>query len=357
MIKRCSKKGYEFSFAWIFAVFIGATVIFLAIYIATQIVGTERTGRDATEGKSLGILLTPIETQTEEGKFATIVLADETRLYHECEYPEPNINPFGSDKLQVSVKPVLGERWDETDAPQITFHNKYFFPSAEAEPDRPGVYFSQADEEYYVLSKPLYLPFKVADLLIIWSDQEEYCFLDAPNSPGGLRSRLEPLEMNNVHFQSPGGYTCDSSTQKTVCFSGPCNIVVNENGGYVQKEGKTLYYLESQKHDPYSMMYAAIFSSPEIYECQTARLMAHTSELTNIYYSKSLYISSQPRSSPCSQTSQSAMLNLNYTVSIAAEDITESESSASLSDVKTFMKTNQFKQLELSNGGTNCKLF
>jgi hypothetical protein len=353
MIKGCSKKGYEFGFTWIFTIFVGATVIFLAIYIATQIVNTERTGQSATEGKSLGILLTPIETETEEGKFAKIILTDETRIYHECEYPE-STDPFGSNNLQMSVKPIYGGEWGNPNAPSITFHNKYFFPSA-SQSDRLGTYASYAKENYYVLSKPLYLPFKVADLLIIWSDQEEFCFLNAPTE---VKSRLEPLDMDNVYFQSPRGYTCDPSTQKTVCFSGSCDVRVYENNGFVRKEGKDLYYVESQEHDPYSMMYAAIFSNPEIYTCQAARLMVHTSKLIDLYLAKSIYISSPARSSGCSQRSQPTMLTFNNTVSVAAEAIKSTGDSAPLSNVMAHMETSpNFQELKNYNGGINCALF
>ena len=68
------KRGYEFSFAWFFTIIVGAVIIFLAVYAATQIVDLGRTRQETERGKQIGILLTPLGTTLEEGKLATLVV-------------------------------------------------------------------------------------------------------------------------------------------------------------------------------------------------------------------------------------------------------------------------------------------
>jgi hypothetical protein len=274
-----SKRGYEFSFAWIFTIFVGATIIFLAIYFAIQIVGTQQAGRDTTEGKSLGVLLTPIETEIEEGKFATVYLTDPTRIYFECETPAPG-NQFGSQNLRLSIKPPLGNDWNDSNPATLTFHNKYFFSAGE----KIGIneVISEGEEEFYVLSKPLYLPFKVADLMIIYPDREQYCVL-ASGAPPDFIDRLRRIDMTNV-FISPA---CPASPHKTICFgAGSCNVNIYPT--FVHKGDQDIQYLTltDPRHDPYTMLYAAIFSDPDTYNCQVKRLMAHASKLTDIYSKK-----------------------------------------------------------------------
>ena len=339
MMKVFSKRGYEFSFAWIFAIFAGAVIIFFAIYFAMQLVGQLQLTRDVTQGKSLGILLTPIETEIEEGKFATIYLTDPTRMYFECK-PPVSSNPFGSQNLWLSIKPPLGSKWEPSDSPPLTFHNKYFFPSAEPT-ENENVFMSEGDEKFYVLSRPLYLPFKVADMMILYSDKKQYCFTNAPLD---FKKKLQQINMTNVFFSN-----CNSNEQTIICFegaSGPCNITVIDRQNKVTKNGEPepVFYLESSSSDPYAMLYAAIFSDSETYGCQVKRLMAHTSKLLDIYYSKSERI--ELISGGCSQNLQSAIISFNDIVSRAAE-------TGDLSSVKTYLNSNP----NFLSGGNICALF
>ncbi len=333
MIKILSKRGYEFSFAWIFAIFVGAVIIFLAIYFTIQIIGTQQATRDVTQSKSLGVLLTPIETELEEGKFAKIYLTDPTRIYFECKEPTQS-NPFGSQNLRLSIKPPLGQRWEDAQSPAVTFHNKYFFPSGELN------YFdetaAEGEKEFYVLSKPLYLPFKVADLMIIYSDKQKFCFSNINQAPSDFRRRMEQINMTNVIFAG-----CNPDEHEVICFgsrTSGCDIVVNENQKTVMKGSKTVSYAESSvEHDPYAMLYAAIFSDPDTYTCQVKRLMSHASKLTDIYYSKSNYIN-------CGEAVRQELQSLNNTFA------STQQSGIVPQNLNILMR-------ELQTGGVNCGLF
>ena len=331
MIKIPSKRGYEFSFAWIFAIFVGAVIIFLAIYIAIQIVGTQQAARDVSQSKALGVLLTPIETELEEGKFAKIYLTDPTRIYFECKEPTPS-NPFGSQNIRLSVKPPLGQRWEDAQSPAVTFHNKYFFPSGELNAFDETA--AEGEKEFYVLSKPLYLPFKVADLMIIYSDKQKFCFNNIAQAPPDFRRRMEQINMTNVKLTGP----CDPAEHTIICFSGSCDIGINTNLKSINNRGTIIYYVESSReHDPYTLLYAAIFSDPDTYTCQVKRLMSHASKLTDIYYSKSNHIN-------CGEAVRQELQYLNNTF-------------ASLIQQNDQTLIRNLNIIELQYGGDLCGLF
>jgi hypothetical protein len=64
----------------------------------------------------------------------------------------------------------------------------------------------------------------------------------------------------------------------------------------VFKDGKTVFY------EDYSLLYGAIFSEPEVYECQVKRLMKRASELALLYSSKSEIVAA--RAEGCSSNLQ-----------------------------------------------------
>ena len=73
-----------------------------------------------------------------------------------------------------------------------------------------------------------------------------------------------------------------------ICFDGfDCDINVNMNQKSVEKEGELVYF------ETDALMYGAIFSDEEIYECQVQRLMKRLKELSFLYNEKSTIISFQ----------------------------------------------------------------
>lgn len=279
-----SKKGYEFSFAWLFTILVGAMIIFLAVYITTQIVGTRRLEQETLVGKQLGILISPVETNLEQAKFAVISLNPETKLINECDSER---GTFGSQDISAKVSSGIGKKW--TDIPGIasSFHNKYLFSEKE-------VY---GKKEFYVLSKPFKFPFKLADFIIIWPDTKNYCFEITSASSGSaqaaIKKEIEELKLKNIQIGS-----CPAGSMK-VCFSGTsgtnCNISVDlANKKVTHKNQGAVFYAESfDNEDKYALLYAAIFSEPEVYECQIKRLAARASELALINKEKSEFLTAQ----------------------------------------------------------------
>jgi hypothetical protein len=264
MMKKMDKKGFEFSFAWLFSIVVGAVIIFLAIYAATKLVSTEREISEAETAKQLSVILSPIETGVEEGKISRISFTDETRLFNSCR----TVGNFGAQGISTATKSGIGKEW-QRQGTQITLYNKYIFSEEIVEGD-----------EYEVLSKPFEMPFQVASVLFMWSNKEEYCFVDPPTS---IRDEIKELGPRNINFTDllEG---CDEES-KTVCFTiSGCDVDVSLVTKSVMKNGEEIYYDDSFGD---TLLYGAIFADAEVYECQLKRLMKRTSELSLIYREKS----------------------------------------------------------------------
>ena len=267
-----NKKGLEMGFAWMFAIIAGAIIIFLAIYATTRLVDSEREVQDTELGKQIGILLNPIETGIASGKVTSISMQDRAKLFNECNSER---GVFGVQKISVAADTGIGEK--ELPGIASSFMNKYLFSESVVEGKR-----------YIVFAKPLSFPFEVADLMILWSAEESYCFV-SPNRE--IEEEINDLEPGNVVVVD--GLDECSVEDKKVCFSiAGCDIDVNLNSKSVRRNnGNDVVYYEEDYEGGYGLLYGAIFSDSEIYECQTKRLMSRASELAALYRAKSEYLS------------------------------------------------------------------
>ncbi|MDP2673208.1 MAG: hypothetical protein Q8O84_05330 [Nanoarchaeota archaeon] len=255
------KKGQlNISFGWLFAIIVGAVILFLAILGATKVIKIGQSEEQAVGAKELGILLNPLETGFESASSTPLALRVETRIFNKC---SPSGN-FGKQGIQTSE--FSFNKWSPPGV-ESSFENKYIFSKTPAE-----------GKKFYIFSKPFEFPFKVSDLIYLTSENEKYCFDDAPEDIAEEISQL-----NQVNLAAD----CLNADDKTikVCFNKNCDIRVYYDGGYLQK-GKDKIYFEED-----SLMYAAIFSDKEIYECQVERLMKRTKQLAELYKEKELLIS------------------------------------------------------------------
>lgn len=263
------KKGYlQISFAWLFALVVGAFILFLAIYAATKIIDIGETSVSAQTGKEFGILLNPLETGFETGKTNFITMPVETRIYNKCNKQ----GNFGKQIISISQKSF--GKWTETDT-NIAFKNKYLFSEKYVE-----------GEKFLLFSKPLEFPFKISDLIYITSSKDKYCFINAPDK---INEELEDLNQENLLIKN-----CSSINNiKKVCFKDRmnCDIRVNYISKQVDKNGEKMFF------ETDSLMYAAIFSDKITYECQLKRLMLKLSQLCLIYQDKAKIISGKGCSS------------------------------------------------------------
>ena len=257
-----NKKGdLNISFGWLFAIIVGATILVLAIYGATKVIKTGQQEGQAVGAKELGILLNPLETGFESAISTPLSLRVETRIFNKC---SPSGN-FGKQGIQTSE--FSFNKWTLPGV-ESSFENKYIFSNKIVE-----------GKKFYIFSKPFEFPFKVSDLVYFTSENEKYCFDDAPED-----IEEEILQLNQANLAA-NCTKIDSQTIK-VCFkSANCDINVDYNSKYVQK-GENKFYFEED-----SLMYAAIFSDKEIYECQVERLMKRTKQLAELYKEKDLLMS------------------------------------------------------------------
>ncbi len=255
------KRGFlDISFGVLFAIIVGVIILFFAIYTSSKIIRSGEHTINTETAKRLGVLTNPLETGFESAEKNKIVLDAETRIYNICD----ESGNFGEQKIAISQKSF--GKWGDTGA-NIIFKNKYFFSEGIIE-----------GKEFYLFSKPFKMPFKVADLIIIIPKNKEYCFIDAPRE---IAEELNALEIENIHTENCSG------DEIKVCFSisSGCDIIVNLNANYVQKRGSVVNFIGD------ALMYGAIFSDKDVYECQIKRLMKRISELAKVYITKEGIIS------------------------------------------------------------------
>jgi len=256
--KRGRTRGYlQISFTWLFAIIAGVFILFIAIFMTSKLIGTEQMTQDAKTGKEIGILLNPVEISFESAKSTSITMPVETRITARCE----NDNRFGEQIINLSQKSF--GKWTETDM-EVRFPNKYIFSQ------------NPEGKTFYIFAKPFEMGFKVADLIYMTSSEKEYCFENAPEE---IKNEIEFLNQENLVTEN-----CQEDSIE-ICFSGSCDIEVNYLSKYVRKGGSKMHFSDD------ALMYAAIFSDSEVYECQIKRLMQRVANLALLYKDKANFIS------------------------------------------------------------------
>ncbi len=260
-----NKKGFlEISFGWLFALLVGAFVLFLAIFLSIKIINVENTQQSAQLSKNIEVLLNPLETGFEEGSTSILNLGTETRIYNDCY----DAGFFGKQTIRTSQKSF--GKWTDTDV-NVPSYNKYLFLENPAE-----------GKEFYLFSKPFEFPFKVADLIYIIPTDKEYCFVKAPSD---ISKEISDLGLKNI-ITTTNVASCSESSEK-VCFdSSGCDIIINTYEKSVKKQNK-VYFLNND------LIYAAVFSDKETYECQLKRLMKRAEHLSAIYEQKASFVLQQ----------------------------------------------------------------
>ncbi|MEK6855984.1 MAG: hypothetical protein AABX66_02375, partial [Nanoarchaeota archaeon] len=262
-----NKKGIEFSFNWIFSIVVGIVVIFLAIYAANSFIKTERTLQDTETVQQLQTLLNPLQTSIESTtKPSNIIFPREVKLMTQCIAS----TGMGEQKITLSSKNNIGGEWSS-----VSFSNKissYLFMESTVQ-----------GKQMHVLVAPFYMPYKVADLVILWSTN--YCLVNAPQN---VKDELQILNASGVIF-ADSKLKCSSNSNKVCFLNSPsdidegCEIKVNTYLKQVRSTGKLVYYEGS-------LLYASIFSNADIYECNVKRLASRTKELANLYSQKSILL-------------------------------------------------------------------
>jgi len=303
------KGAVEMPFAWLFSLIVGAFILFLAIFAVVKIMQTENVAIDAATAKEVGVLLNPLETGFEAAKTTSLILPKDTRIYNRCTKDET----FGRQTIRLSQKNF--GKWSDTDV-NVGFSNKYLFSNNYTE-----------GKKFFIFSKPFEFPFKIADVIYITSANDKYCF---ENSPADVSDELSNLGQENIFIKD-----CPANSVR-VCFSGNCEIRVNLESKYVEKRDSKMYFTDN------TLMYAAIFSDSDTYECQLKRLMQRGEELTSLYIEKSNIIAAKGCSS-----------NLGNDLSVLSSQFNVVDSSVNLNSAVV----DAVQNIGVENGASNCKLW
>lgn len=258
------KQGFEFSFTWLFVLIVGATILILAIFMASRLITREGQTYNTEVAADLGASLIPIETTIESGKYYPLAFPAETRITNEC-IPD---GTFGMQEISTSVRSGIGEEWPEEGIPYRT-SNAFIFSSPEFQ-----------SEKAHVIAAPIMMPYKIGNALALY--HEPYCFVDAPEEFEDSIVSLGAEGMSVVDQRS--GCLAESIT---VCFGGSgCDIhvqVTRGTEGTIRKNSQTLAFIDG-------LFYAALVSDKTLYDCQLTRIRKRASELARIYAEKGVYL-------------------------------------------------------------------
>ncbi len=282
-IKSRNKRGVlGIPFSWLFAIIVGAIIIFAAIYGAGKLIKIKNLEADIETSKQLSVIFEPMRLGEASGKSGVLEFQSETRIYNLCYLDKV----FGYQKLPVSTKLGLGkEDWSKkADSGEI--RDNYVF-SEEVEQGKKFWFFSTSFE----------FPFKVSNLIILSS--KEYCFLNPPEFIAENIGQGKLLK-NAYISEKINNFSCKPGDAK-VCFSNEdCDIrVTGLCSGYeceLEKEGFDFgYILKEEKRIDYhgNLIYAAIFSAPEIYECNVKRLSSRIVQIAYLYAEEAGFLESK----------------------------------------------------------------
>ena len=277
------KRGFEFSFNWIFALVAGAAILFIAIYASGRFLKTGEFQQATETASKLTTLFEPLGVSGygQESKSGKILLNSQIKIYSEC-FTDGTL---GRQRIAVAEKKSFTDKeWGEKGV-GIEFSNKYVFTEEESE-----------GREFNYFTKSLNLPFKTADLLIITG--KNYCFVKPPTF---VEEEINDLGMTNIIIKDSVGECIRNITSinksQIVCFDSgtinTCGTIVTDTStageekysqGYANSQSGTKYFIKE-------LLYPAIFSKKVDYECNVKRLMMRTSNLAKLYSEKSKMLS------------------------------------------------------------------
>jgi len=265
-----NKKGFDFNFSWLFALVIGAVIIFLAIYFVSTYSGFQRKSVDSLAGKQFSILLYPTGADLDNDKIDLISFPIETHIDLKCD----SSGNFGTQLIQTSGSSTIGKEYSESGI-YSKLNDRYIFSNNQLE-----------GKDFLVFVKSLNLPFKIADVILLIPTNKKYCFVSSPNkiSDEIEKFKLQNSKFNESFFLADTPAECPRRSEK-VCFSGgDCETKVYPLTGKVIKGDKSVFFGDLNEND--ALLYGAIFSDLDNYECQIKRLMLRTSAISNIYLEK-----------------------------------------------------------------------
>ena len=314
-----NKKGF-IEFGWIFALIVGALVLFFAFYFIGTKMTESKVGQGLVSENTLDILLNPFSSFGGLGATSSkeINLAKRERINLSCNAD----SGFGYDYILSAtnnVKMVPKKVYD-----------KYIFSEN-------SIY----SKNLQVISKPFNMPWRTVDLIYLFSRDKAYCFVGMSSSatyeefgPGNTGMNISSFKFVDDEMW------CDKLLDDiTVCSSG-CDINIDYQNSRVVKSGKEFPFVDD------ASMYAAIFSSYEIYECNMKRVAQRIRFEIEVYRNKARSLGAKG----C--TAVFNLESLDQSATQVIQSRTSSELGSSLSSLRAAADS-----LSMQNMNSDCSLF
>jgi len=261
------KSGFmEMSFGWLFALIVGAFIIFLAIFFVIKFMNSQGSEEGVKTSRNIEILLDPLESGSESARTTILDLGKTSKIKIKCE--ERGI--FGEQK--ISTTPEAFDK-DIGNAVVISSEDDYIFSLEDLEAS-----------SFYVFSKKLEIPFKVTDLTYIIPRDKEYCFISPPDK---IKNETYFLNLKNV-INVTSVAQCPAESER-ICFDSGVNscdrrVDLRANRTTIKGDNDPIYFSGD------ALMYGSIFSDKETYECQAKRIMKRLSILSELYDQKKEFV-------------------------------------------------------------------
>lgn len=263
-----NKKG-DFNFVLLFAIIAGTAFLILAIFFAVKFGSTIKSGSDVQLAKSIDSFAGQLQAGFASSLTGKISLPKKSQIYPACY----NEDGFGYNMLAVISESDFLKQVPPTPI-EIKITDKYIF----SQPD--------FGKEFYTFSKKFELGFPVGDLLFI--STSEYCLV---NPPERIKKEVMALDLKTLRVSDSINNTCSEDAPR-ICFgyNDDCNMTISGNcfqsycqdefeTGTVAKDQDTLAYVDS-------LIYGAIFSEKDLYDCNVKRLLFRTSKIAQVYSDK-----------------------------------------------------------------------
>ncbi len=261
------KRG-EINFVTLFAIIAGIFILVSIIYGATKISDTKAYESNTKIAKQISVFLDPLQVGFATSSKGLIDFNQNVKMKNICD----NYTNAGMNKLSIST---LNSKKQFSDfSVPISIYDKYIFSHEEIE-----------DSLIYTISRKFSYPYEVSDFIILIPSNTKYCFEDAPDK---IIDSLSAFNLDNMLFSNCKDdkdfiQICAGSSRCDVEVIGLCNdfsCSSKYDFGYIRKNRDYFYYVDD-------LIYPAIFSDIENYNCNLERLIYKTSLVAELYSLKS----------------------------------------------------------------------
>lgn len=310
------KKGMV-EFGWIFSIIVGAVILFLAFYFISTNASEKKTVQETIEAQNLDAALNPFGYLGDVANITRmpIKLSEKSEITIEC----ISEGTIGYDSIETAG---TGKGSGTGIARKI--YDKYIYS------DLSGTKVKNLEG----MAVALKAPWRVADLIMLWPVEKKYCF--TKSMPKEMRDEINRTGIPDVFAEYSEQCPEGSITIGMACSGYDINVCQQEQGNYVSKNGVKIYYSGS------ALMYSAIFSEQNLYNCNLNRLGKRLALQGSLYESKA-------NSTGC--TSGNAAFEKMIS---AANDLSIADSNLKIANA---LKSIESASADIEIINSNCKLY